>query len=93
MHFLYIIYSPTADKFYTGETNNVPARLELHNSHKKLKTITKAASDWEIKFIFPCKTKDDAIYLQRFIKKMKSRKFIQRVLENSEILEDILQKK
>lgn len=69
MHFLYIIYSPTSDKYYTGETKNVPPRLELHNSHKTLKFFTKAASDWEIKLIFNCKTKEDAVHLERFLKK------------------------
>ncbi|NJY63664.1 GIY-YIG nuclease family protein [Salinimicrobium sp. CDJ15-81-2] len=90
MHFIYIIYSSKADKYYTGESNNVPARLELHNSHKFLKAFTKAASDWEIKLIFRCETKKDAVYLERYIKRMKSRKFIEKIIDRPEILEEIL---
>ncbi|WP_029037769.1 GIY-YIG nuclease family protein, partial [Salinimicrobium xinjiangense] len=77
MHFLYILYSSLADKYYTGETHDVPARIELHNSHKNLKAFTKAASDWESKLIFKCEDKKEAVFLERFIKKMKSRKFIE----------------
>ncbi|MEG9327892.1 GIY-YIG nuclease family protein [Salinimicrobium catena] len=93
MHYLYIIYSPSADKFYTGETNNVPARLKLHNSHKLVKAFTKAASDWELKLIFKTNTKEESLYLERFVKKMKSRKFIEKVIEDPEILNDILKYK
>ena len=90
MHFLYIIYSPTADKYYTGETNDFPARLELHNNHKNLKAFTKAASDWERKLIFKCETKKDAVFLERYVKRMKSRKFIEKIIEQPEILKEIL---
>ena len=90
MHFLYIIYSAKADKYYTGESNDVPARIKLHNSHRFLKAFTKAASDWEIKLIFKCENKTDAVFLERYIKRMKSRKFIQKIIERPEILEEIL---
>ena len=90
MHFLYVVYSPKADKYYTGESINVPARLELHNSHKYLKAFTKAASDWEIRLIFKCETKKDAVYLERYIKRMKSRKFIKKIIDRPEILNEIL---
>ena len=90
MHFLYIIYSATADKYYTGESNDVPARLKLHNDHKFLKAFTNAASDWEIRLIFKCETKTDAVYLERYIKRMKSRKFVKKVIDHPNILEEIL---
>ena len=90
MHFLYIIYSPTADKYYTGETNNVTTRIDIHNSHKNITAFTKAASDWKTQLIFKCETKEDALYLERYIKRMKSRKFVQKIIERPEILEEIL---
>ena len=78
------------DKYYTGETNNVPERIRIHNSHKNIKAFTKAASDWESKLIFKCETKNDAVYLERYIKRMKSRIFIEKVVDHPEILTDIL---
>ncbi len=84
MHFLYIIYSPTTEKFYTGETNDFSARLNLHNTHKNIKAFTKVAADWKPKLIFNCKTREEAIYLERFIKRMKSRKFLLKIIEKSQ---------
>ncbi|WP_121065197.1 GIY-YIG nuclease family protein [Maribacter vaceletii] len=33
MHYLYIIYSVTLDKYYTGESTDPITRLEQHNAH------------------------------------------------------------
>lgn len=38
-------------------------------------------------------SKDDAIYLERFIKRMKSKTFIFKIIDNPNILDDILSKK
>lgn len=90
MHFLYIIYSPAADKYFAGETNNVPESMKLHNSHKKIKAFTGAASDWELKLILNCNTKEEAVYLQKLIKRKKSRDFIQEIIEHPELLKKLL---
>ena len=88
MHFLYIIYSPSADKFYTGETNDVPERLKLHNSFKALKKITGAASDWELKLIYKCGTKEKAVYLKNYLKE-KNLHFIKEVVDHPQMLQEI----
>ena len=93
MHFLYIIYSPSADKFYTGETNDVPARVKLHNSYKIIKKLTKAPSDWELKRIFTCKNREEAVFLQGYLQEQKDRKVIQQVIKQPEILQEILIRK
>ena len=46
-----------------------------------------------MKFTFECDNKEDAIYLEKFIKKMKSRVFIEKIIDNPEIVKDILLKK
>ncbi|MGG7035029.1 MAG: GIY-YIG nuclease family protein [Flavobacterium sp.] len=48
MHYLYIIYSKTADKFYIGETQNLEERLQKHNEHLYNNSFTKIASDWKL---------------------------------------------
>lgn len=90
MHFLYIIYSPTSDKYFTGETTNVPERIEQHNSHKKIKTFTRAASDWELKLTHKCHSKEEAIFLEKYIKGMKSRKFIEKIIDHPEVLDKLV---
>ena len=41
--FVYILYSKSLDKYYTGQTNNLKDRLKSHNSgmeiHQKRKTL------------------------------------------------------
>ncbi|SDK91352.1 putative endonuclease, partial [Salinimicrobium catena] len=46
-------------------------------------------SDWELKLIFKTNTKEESLYLERFVKKMKSRKFTEKVILNPGILEEI----
>jgi putative endonuclease len=93
MHFLYIIYSPKTDKFYVGETTNVEQRLALHNQHSFKKAFTTSAKNWVIKLSFECKSREEALDLERFIKRMKSKVFIQKIIKDPNILKDILNKK
>ena len=93
MHYLYIIYSETIDKYYVGETPNIEIRLTQHNNHYFKTNFTKAADDWKALLEYSCPTKAEALFLEKFIKKMKSRVFIEKVVRNPEILSDILQKR
>ncbi len=93
MHFFYIIYSKKLSKYYVGETNNPSERLKMHNSHAYPKAYTRIANDWAYVLIFDTKTKADAIFLERFVKRMKSRKFIEKLILDKSVLEDILNKK
>jgi putative endonuclease len=34
MHFVYILYSPSKNKFYVGETSNLEERLNQHHNGK-----------------------------------------------------------
>ncbi|WP_273275245.1 GIY-YIG nuclease family protein, partial [Maribacter polysiphoniae] len=68
-------------------------RLEQHNQHHFKKNFTKAAEDWTIALSKKCTSKEDALYLEKFIKRMKSKKFIQKVIEKPEILDDLILKK
>ena len=93
MHFLYIVHSKTIDRYYVGETHDLVNRLEQHNQHHFKNNFTKAAKDWKVALSKICESKEDAIYLERFIKRMKSKEFIQKVIENPKILDDLLSKK
>ncbi|MFV8836816.1 GIY-YIG nuclease family protein [Salinimicrobium soli] len=93
MHFLYILYSKSADRYYTGETANMENRLKNHISHRYKKGFTKAAEDWEIVLQLQLEKKEDALFLESFIKKMKSKTFIKKVIENPAILKDVLEKR
>ncbi|HZW63087.1 MAG TPA: GIY-YIG nuclease family protein [Flavobacteriaceae bacterium] len=90
MHYLYILYSKSTDRFYVGQSSDVLSRLDLHNTHHFKGAFTKIASDWEIAMAFPCTQKKDALFLERFVKRMKSKAFIRKVIAHPEILTAIL---
>ena len=92
MHYLYIIYSKTIDKYYVGETPDVENRITQHNNHHFKTSYTKAADDWTVLLKYQCQNKKEALFLEKYTKRMKSRKFIEKIIKNPEILSDILKK-
>tara|TARA_R110002049_G_scaffold155557_4_gene320469 strand:+ start:1010 stop:1297 length:288 start_codon:yes stop_codon:yes gene_type:complete len=92
-HFLYIIFSKTINRFYIGETNNLKNRIIQHQEHYFKSNFSKAATDWVAVLSKVCNSKEDALFLEKFIKRMKSKKFIFKIIESPEILDDILNSK
>ncbi len=92
MHFLYIIYSIKLNTFYVGESLNVNNRLQQHNQHYFKRNFTKSTDDWILKLSYKCKSKKEALFLEKFIKRMKSKIFIEKIIGNPEILKNILVK-
>lgn len=77
-HFLYIVYSKSTAKYYVGETHDVHERISKHNQHLYSNSFSKIANDWDLVLFFECINRDDALYLERFIKRMKSKVFIEK---------------
>ncbi len=46
MYFVYILYSPTKDKYYIGQKEDMERKLETHNLRKNL-----GANDWQLKVL------------------------------------------
>lgn len=86
MHFLYILYSSMADKYYVGETNDPIIRLHQHNNSYFKGSYTGQAQDWECKLLLEFESRIQARQAEIFIKKMKSRVFIERLFIDSEWL-------
>jgi putative endonuclease len=91
MFFIYILYSETADKYYVGYTNNPQRRLFEHN-HNFRNTYTKKNGPWvlEAKFLVN-NNRGDAMKLEKYIKKQKSRKVIERLINEPGFFESIAQ--
>jgi putative endonuclease len=89
-HFLYVLFSKSKSKYYVGETHDITERLLRHNYHTYDDSFTKIANDWEVVLTIECLNKIDALYLERFIKRMKSKVFVKKIIQNPEILTDIL---
>lgn len=80
MFYIYIIYSKTIDKYYVGSCQNIQERLNDHlNSRSK---YTKIAKDWELKYFETFLSRSEAYQREMQIKKMKSRKYIESLIES-----------
>ncbi len=77
MFWVYIIKNEEKRKYYIGYTGNLEKRLEYHN--KGLNKSTRKLK-WTLVYSKEFKTKREAILTERFIKKQKSRKFIEKLI-------------
>ena len=83
LYYIYILYSQTSDLYYVGYTNDYKRRLEQHNGSTS-NTFTSKHRPWVIKAMFTCgHNEGDAMRLEKFIKKQKSKFFLQKLV-NSE---------
>ncbi len=78
--FTYILHSKTKNKFYVGATNNLSRRISEHNSGQS--KSTKHGKPWELVFVATFENFSDARKLETRIKKMKSKKFIQELINS-----------
>jgi putative endonuclease len=77
MYFIYIIYSESANLYYVGYTNDPNRRLIEHNTNSH-NTFTSKHRSWVMLALFECSlSESQAIIIERFIKKQKSRKLIE----------------
>jgi putative endonuclease len=88
-YFVYIIYSQKLKRFYVGTTDNTENRLTEHNSIKYEEAFTVKGIPWELVLVHPCKSSKNAYLIEKFIKRMKSKVFIQKIIDFPDILVDI----
>jgi putative endonuclease len=75
----YILYSPSANKFYIGFTGDfMEERLRKHNTNHK--GFTGGIGDWQISYTESFATKDEAFHREQTVKKWKSRKMIEALI-------------
>ncbi len=84
MYFLYILYSPNSNKYYVGSTGNIGVRFLDHNNPKST-DYTKRYQPWKLVYKEEFINKSLAIKREKFIKRMKSKKFIEKLIEQSRL--------
>ncbi len=78
MFYIYIIYSVSSNLYYVGYTSNFELRIIEHNTQQHFITFTSKHRPWIPKALFKCSEIElEAIKIERFIKKQKSRKLIE----------------
>jgi putative endonuclease len=80
MYFVYILFSPSKNKFYTGFTQNLEERIRKHNSNHK--GFTGGCGDWILKYKEEFLDRQDALNREKQIKSWKSRKMIEQLIAN-----------
>jgi len=73
---VYILHSIKLDKYYIGQTIDLAERILLHNTKFFKNSFTAKAEDWTLIFTLECESRDEALFIEKYIKKMKSRKYI-----------------
>ena len=77
--YVYILFSPSLNRYYIGHTGQLDDRLFRHtNSGSK---STKAAHDWQLVYSESYPSRSDAMKRESFIKKQKSRRFIETLIQ------------
>ena len=89
-HFVYIIFSESIDKFYVGETVNVDERLVQHNSGFYKSAFSRQATDWKLFWSIECVSRNQALRIEKHIKKMRNRKYFENLIKYPKIAQKLL---
>ncbi|MBO9620742.1 MAG: GIY-YIG nuclease family protein [Niabella sp.] len=87
MHFVYILYSPAYDRFYIGETSDVPGRTLQHNSKHYTQASTSFTNDWRTVLTWKLNNRSDALIIEAYLKSMKSKKYLRMLCSDNNALE------
>lgn len=81
MYYIYILKSLKSPKFYVGYSGDPWKRLYEHNNSEK-NTFTSKYRTWELIAVFEASNiEGEAIRLERFIKKQKSRSLLEKLCD------------
>jgi putative endonuclease len=78
MFTVYILFSPSLDRYYIGQTADLPQRLSYHKAGAT--AVTARTSDWQLVFAEDVLTRADAMQLEKAIKRGKSHSSIRRYI-------------
>jgi len=81
MYFVYILYSLSTDRFYIGHAEDVNTRFQQHNNGYS--KSTKSGIPWKLEYTEEFHTRSQAMKREAEIKKMKSRKYILKLINDS----------
>jgi putative endonuclease len=90
----YITYSQKLDRYYVGITQvSVEERLLKHNFEKYSgKNFTSKADDWHVKLEIAAQDYAHARRMELYVKKMKSRKYLELLIISQEERDKLFQK-
>ncbi|WP_343589707.1 GIY-YIG nuclease family protein [Flavobacterium sp.] len=84
-HIVYILHSLKLNRYYIGYTTNFDLRLEFHKNSPSNK-FTANANDWTLFLSFDCANKTQALSIEKHIKNMKSKTYIENLIKYPDII-------
>ncbi|MDX1603222.1 MAG: GIY-YIG nuclease family protein [Salinimicrobium sediminis] len=87
-HEVYILYSKTLNRYYIGSSSDIRVRMQFHATSPGYK-FTGKAGDWEIFLKFFCENKKQVLAIEKHIKSMKSKKYIENLKKYPEMIEKL----
>ena len=89
----YILYTFSKDQYYIGSCANLAIRIEQHKNKEFDKSFTALrADDWELFFSVEDLEFEQARRIERHVKAMKSRKYIENLAKLPEIVKKLKMK-
>ena len=88
-YIVYILHSKKLNRYYIGYTSNFDLRLEFHKNAPSNK-FTANADDWTLFFNLNCNHKAQALSIEKHIKNMKSKVYIENLIQYPEISNKLL---
>ena len=82
---VYVLFSPELNRYYIGSCNEMGVRLQQHLNDAMEGGFTSRASDWQIWFLAEGLEYGQARRIEKHIKKMKSRKYLEDLIRHKEI--------
>ena len=81
MAYVYVLKSRRTNRYYVGSTQDLEKRLTEHNdSTSNPSRWTRGGGPWVLVFSVEFATVEDALRAETFIKRMKSRAFIEKLI-------------
>jgi putative endonuclease len=77
-HFLYVLYSELKDRYYIGQTDNLPSRLNYHNLGYV--NSTKAGRPWKLVFSKEFPDRGSAMKEENRLKRAKNRLYLEKYI-------------
>jgi putative endonuclease len=85
MNCVYILHSAKLNQFYIGYTSDFDTRLEFHKNAESHK-FTSNAEDWKLFIKIDCENKTQGLNIEKHIKKMKSKIYIENLIKYPDII-------
>ncbi len=89
---VYILFSKKLNKFYTGSCKDLSYRIEQHINKEFDKSFTTITQDWELYVSIDDLSYNQARLIEKHIKRMKSRVYIENIKKYPNIIAQLKEK-